>query len=245
MNPKLHITPEEWSLIEAYLDDQTVSKASLLNIPQLEEKINHIQTIREELEDSIRKSKIKEFHSHVLNENVDSDVKTVAIEKSNSKTIWYSMAAVIVVLLGFFWFMERPSASERVFVENFKPDIGLPLKMGTTNSVEFYEGMVAYKQGNYKAAIDQWQFLLKDNPKNDTLNYFLGVSHLAEGNASKSLHYLENQERFNDGIFKEDAAYYAALANIKEGQVADAKLLLKKNPSSRNTNLLKEIEQLK
>ncbi len=239
MNPNIHITPEEWSLIEAHLDDQKVSKASLLNIPQLEEKIKQIQTIREEIEDSIRQSKIKAFHSHIL------DKKTVSMKRSNAKTIWYSMAAVLVVLIGIFWFIQRPSASEKLFVEHFKPDVGLPLKMGTTNSVEFYEGMVAYKQGNYKSAIDQWQVLLKDNPTNDTLNYFIGVSHLAEGNSLKSLQYLENQEQYNEGIFEEDAAYYAALANIKEGKFNEAKRLLEKNPSSRNTELLQEIEHLK
>ncbi|MGJ8591288.1 MAG: tetratricopeptide repeat protein [Aquaticitalea sp.] len=245
MNPKLHITSEEWNLIEAHLDDQTVSKTSLLNIAQLEEKINHIQTLRESLEDTIRQSKIKEFHSHILDETRDLNIKKNPVKKSKSKSVWYAIAAVIVVLLGMFWMIERPSTSEKIFAENFKPDIGLPLKMGTTNSIEFYEGMVAYKQGNYKSAIDQWQALLKENPKNDTLNYFLGVSYLAEGNASKSIVYLENQEQFIKGIFKEDAAYYAALANIKEGKFANAKLLLKKNPSSRNTVLLQEIEHLK
>lgn len=244
MNPQIHITPEEWSLIEAHLDDLSVPKASLMHIPQLEEKISHIQTTREDIEDSIRQLKIKEFHAHLGDES-ESELKTIALKKSYSNRMWYAMAAVLVVALGMFWFLERPSASERLYVEHFKPDIGLPLKMGTTNSIEFYEGMLAYKQGNYNSAIDQWQTLLKDNPKNDTLNYFLGVSYLAEGNASTALQYLENQKQFHGGIFKEDAAFYAALAMLKEGRVDAARQLLEKNPSTRNTSLLKQMAQLK
>jgi tetratricopeptide (TPR) repeat protein len=140
--------------------------------------------------------------------------------------------------------MKSNSPFEKIFAENFKPDIGLPLKMNTENAHGFYEGMLDYKQENYKEAIEKWQVLLKTTPENDTLNYYLGVAHLALGKAAKSLEYLESQERFRQGIFKEDAAWYAALAKIKEGKPEEAGLLLQKYPSKRNSNLLNELNEL-
>ncbi len=249
MKSQIEITPLEWDIIEVYLDQKKVSdketmrKEKLDRIPHIEAKIAHVKKVREEIEDSIRQSKITEFHQHILVDEDDLNVKNQFAKKSNPKIIWYSVAAVLVVTIGILWMIQGKPTSEKIFAENFKPDIGLPLKMGVTNSLAFYEGMVDYKQENYKNAIDQWQVLWKDNPKNDTLNYFLGVANLAQGNSKKSLEYLQNQNLFQQGIFKEDAAYYTALAKIKEGQFDDAKILLKNNPSDRNKKLLAELEK--
>ncbi len=249
MKSQIEINPLEWDTIETYLDQklakdkETLWQEMLAQIPNIEEKIAHVKVVREEIEDSIRQSKIKKFHENITVDENDSKVKNLSTNKSNPKIIWYSIAATMAALLGIFWMMQRNPTPEKIFAENFKPDIGLPLKMGSTNNYGFYEGMLDYKQGNYKNAIDQWQVLLKENPNNDTLNYFLGVANLAQGNAEKSLEYLQNQERFQHSIFKEDALYYGALAKIKEGKFEDAKTLLKKIPSERNTNLLKELEK--
>jgi tetratricopeptide (TPR) repeat protein len=248
MSSQIEISPLEWDIIETYLDQkETSDKATELyeevsKIPNFDKKIAHVKKVREEIEDSIRQSKIKEFHEHVAVDDNDSNVKKLSANKGNQKVVWYSIAAVLVVLIGIFWMMESNNSPERIFAENFKPDIGLPLKMGTTDNYDFYEGMIAYKQEDYQAAIAKWKLLLKNNPENDTLNYFLGVSHLAQGNAEKSLKYLKNQDRFQQSIFKEDAAYYAALANIKEGKTEAAILLLKKYPSNRNTALLEQLD---
>lgn len=245
----MNILPEEWNLIEDYLNQKSdIDTASVMNteltlIPNLEEKIAHIQKVNEEIEDSIRQSKIKEFHEHLPVAENHTTVLKQKDKKTKFSPIWYAMAAVLVMLLGIFWMMDTNSP-EKIFAENFKPDIGLPLKMGTANSYTFYEGMLDYKEGNYKDAILKWQVLRKETPENDTLNYFLGVAHLAQGNAPKALDYLENQENFQQGFFEEDAAYYAALAKIKEGKFKDAKALLNKNPSTRNTKLLQVIKDL-
>jgi len=246
MKSPINISSEEWNLIEDYLnqkselDKDAIMNKELTSIPNIEEKIAYIEKVKEEIEDSIRQSKIKEFHEQLpAAENYNSTLM-LKNKKTKSNAIWYAMAAVLVVLLGIFWMMNTNSP-EKIFAKNFKPDIGLPLKMGTTNSYNFYEGMLDYKQENYTDAISKWQDLWKENPESDTLNYFLGVAHLAQGNAPKALVFLENQEKFQQSYFEEDAAYYAALAKIKEGKFEDARLLLKDKPSTRNTKLLNEI----
>ena len=249
MKSEIEISPYEWETIESYLDQILVLKEEsflsekMNQIPNINEKIAYVKQVREEIEDSIRHSKIKEFHNHISDEK-DSEIKIPARKRIKSSAIWYSAAAMLLVLFGIFWMMDKGNSSEKIFAENFKPDIGLPLKMGAENSYGFYEGMVDYKQENYKEAILKWNVLLKKNPENDTLNYFLGVAHLALGEADSSLEYLQNQELFRDGMFKEDAAYYAALAKIKKGKLEEAKVLLTKNVSERNEKLLYVLKNL-
>ncbi len=249
MSTPNHISPEEWDLIENWLDQNDITANTqmlsdkLTQIPNISQKIEHVEKVREEIEDSIRRSKIKEFHKNISTDEQSSNIKSIAPIKSKSNRIWYAAAAVLVVLIGIYWMMGTSNTSKKIFAKNFKPDNGLPLRMNTADASGFYEGMLDYKQENYEAAIDTWQVLIETNPESDTLNYFLGVAYLAMGDATKSLEYLENQERFQQGIFKEDAAYYAALANIKEGNFREAKALLKDNPSVRNTHLMNELNK--
>jgi hypothetical protein len=247
MNSPMNISPEEWELIDSFLenndfpDELAILNNGLTSIPNIKEKIEYIKTINEEIEDCIRKSKIKEFHNQVPNSTGSAQSKIVSFSKFNNRTIWYSIAASIAVIIGIFWLFKTNDAPEKLFAKHFKPDIGLPLKMSPTNDYDFYEGMVDYKQENYREAITKWEILWMDNPESDTLNYFLGVAHLALGNAVQSLKYLENQNRFQTSIFKDEANYYAALANIKKGNYEAAKSLLENNPTVRNSNLLIEL----
>lgn len=247
MNSPHNITPEEWDLIETWLDNKDfpgeapLLKKKLTTISNVFQKIDYVKKVREEIEDNIRYSKIREFHNSISNDEKDSDIKTITSKKIKSNAVWYAIAATLAVLFGVFWMMDHSKASDRIFAKNFKPDIGLPLKMSETNRYGFYEGMLDYKQENYKEAIEKWQILWLINPENDTLNYFLGVANLAEGNAIQASEYLQNQERFQHGIFKEDAAWYAALAKIKKGKFKEAKAFLESNPSVRNKRLMNEL----
>ena len=251
MNSPYNITPEEWDIIETWLDQKDLPGESPLlsnkitQTPNILQKIEHVKRVREEIEDSIRQSKIKEFHQYVSRDDNDSGIKSIANKKIKSNIFWYSIAiaAVMILFIGIIRNLDHSNTQEEIFAKNFKPDIGLPLKMSKSSEFRFFEGMLDYKQENYKEAIVKWQDLLKTKPENDTLNYFLGVTNLALGDATKSLEYLQNQERFQQGIFKEDAAWYAALAKIKAGKFEEAKVFLKSNPSARNKKLLKELDK--
>ncbi|MCZ4317446.1 hypothetical protein O4H26_00415 [Aequorivita viscosa] len=249
MNSQIEISSLEWDIIETYLDQNDFSEEALLadeklnQIANLSEKIAHVKQVRIEIEDSIRQSKIKEFHEHISVDENDLKVKKLSTNKANKKVIWYSIAAVLVVLLGIFWMMQNSNSPEKIFATHFEADPGLRTVMGTTSDYDFYEGMVVYKRKEYKEAIDWWQKLLPEKANNDTLNYFLGVAHLAEGNAEKSLKYLEPASKFSEGIFKEDAAHYTALAKIKLGQIEEAKQMLKEYPSEKNNELLKALSE--
>lgn len=249
MKPQIEITPLEWETIETYLEQKSVSEKEtmwnekLTQIPNVEEKIEHVKKVNEEIEDSIRQSKIKGFHEHVAVDEKDSDIKNPRNKKIRLNPMWYAAAAVLVVIFGILWMMQSINSPEKIFATHFEADPGLRTVMGAENDYDFYEGMVAYKRKEYKEAINWWQKLLPEKENNDTLNYFLGIAFLAQGNAEKSLEYLEPAKKFNEGIFKEDAAYYTALAKIKLGQIEAAKQLLKEYPSEKNSKLLRALEE--
>ena len=251
MNSTHNITPEEWDRIETWLEQKDIPgealllKEKLLQIPNILQKIEHIKKVREEIEDSIRQSKIKEFHQYASVDEKNSGIKNISNKKIKLNLFWpaIAIAAVMILFIGIVRMIDHRSTPEKIFAKNFKPDIGLPLKMSKTSDLGFYEGMLDYKQENYTEAIAKWEVLLQANPGNDTLNYFLGVTNLALGNATKSMEYLDNQERFQQGIFKEDAAWYAVLAKIKVAKYEEAKILLENNPSVRNKKLLKELDK--
>ena len=245
MNSQNNITAEEWSLIETFLEIEAISdkevfyNVNLSTIPTIEEKIRHVKKVNEEIEDSIRLSKIKEFQNQIPVHDAVAAMRQN--KKSTSKAIWYAMAAILVVLFGIFWMMKSTNSNKKIFATHFKADPGLRTVMSANSNYTFYEGMVAYKRKEYTEAITMWQQLLPEKEDNDTLHYFLGVAFLAEGNAEKSLEYLEPAKIFSKGVFMEDAVHYTALAKIKTGQLEEAKLLLRKYPSDRNNALLEDL----
>lgn len=249
MKPQIEITQLEWDLIERYLDHNKASDKTLLlneeltQIPNVDAKIAHIKKVREQIEDRIRQSKIKEFHEHISVDKNDTKVNILSTEKMKPKLLWYAIAAALVVSFGVLWMFQSRNSPEKIFASHFEADPGLRTVMGASNEYDFYEGMVVYKRQEYKEAINWWQKLLPEKAENDTLNYFLGVAYLAEGNAEKSLEYLEPATKFNDGIFIEDAAHYTALAKIKLGKIEEAKHLLKAHPSERNNKLLNALKE--
>ena len=248
MKPHIKITPFEWDTIETYLDTQKISEAdlpvdeNLSNIPELNAKIRHILQVRSEIADAIKQSKIKEFHQQITDNERESEKKIGFTRKKTVLPLFLSIAAILILLFGIFWMMDRKEEPAQLFAKNFKPDIGLPLKMSASTSNGFYEGMLEYKQENYAEAIEVWEKLLAYDPQNDTLNYFLGVANLALGKEDKSLEYLHDPLLFLNGMFSEDAAYYAALAEIKKGDFEKAKKHLNNNPSSRNKKLLDQLD---
>ena len=115
-----------------------------------------------------------------------------------------------------------------MFLEYFSPDPGLPTVMGNNDNYPFYEAMVDYKEGNYDVAIKKWRGLLVSKPNNDTLNYFLGVAHLANDDSKSAIPYLEKID-VSESFFGKDAKHYLGLAHLKSGDIEKAKALLEKD----------------
>ena len=244
------ISQEEFERIEIYLNNQLTPNEKLAfekaiqEDPSLAKKVDEVKQLLLGIEAAALKNDLDSFHEEIHPVR-KLHTKPLQVDKSskNSKNmvLVYSIAAAIVVILGIFWFMKDSNTPDKLFAKHFTPDPGLPTVMSTTSEYSFYEGMVDYKRKEYDVAIEKWKKLIPEKQNNDTLDYFLGVAYLAEGDAKTSLEYLEPAQKFSNGIFKEDAYYYVALAKLKTGELEEAKKLLKENPSEKNKKLLNSL----
>lgn len=134
-------------------------------------------------------------------------------------------AAAAVLLVGTLWWLNRPSANERLFAEHFTADPGLPVAMGATDDPAFADAMVSYKEGHYADARAKWTPLQQQEPSNDTLRYYIAMSLMAEGDAKASLTALEDLAQGPVSAFKAKAEWYLFLAYLKAGETEKARSL--------------------
>ena len=153
---------------------------------------------------------------------------------------WYA-AASILLIIGTFWFQQEPSNSETLYAKHFVPDPGLATTMGSTQNYEFYKAMVQYKQGDYYKAIEKWEALENTGKMTDTLHYFIGVAHLANGDQDKAINYLQPLQAVAQNPFQKETAYYLGLAYLKADNVEDAKKYLTFSGTVSAQNILTEL----
>lgn len=177
-------------------------------------RVEDIKTMLTGIEAQSFKEQLDEFHE---------DVPKTIIKKSIGKKVRYlnlskmAAAAAIIIAVGSIWFFSTPQ-NEKLYAKYFKPDPGLPTTMSSTDNFDFYDAMVKYKHGDYNIAIKKWQTLVERKPENDTLNYFLGVAHLANKKVIEAIPFLERTVQSKDSFpLINDAHYYLGLAYLKEG----------------------------
>jgi len=242
---------QELEAIERYLTRSMTSversqfEERLAADPSLQAKVREIGLLIETVETVALKTKLDRFHQTIEGTQSKPLHTPEIIKRRNttSKLPLYALAACLLVIFGVFYFMKMPSSSEKLFAKHFVPDPGLPTTMSTQTNYHFFDAMVNYKRGEYNIAITKWQQQMDDIQENDTLNFYLGVAHLAEGNSEKALDYLKKLETQSQSIFIEDAIYYRALAHIKENELDKARQLLIENPTQRNTDLLQDLKE--
>ena len=244
MNDKLQITQEELELIEKFIS-QELSSTDMRN------------TQRRIDEDKEFASKVKEVKAMVLGiesqglvDAMDSFHKDMENEQLTSKPTkvidfkWYKIlvAAILIVAIGSYWFVAG-NYNERLYNSHFSPDPGLPTTMSTTENYEFEKAMVDYKQGKYSLAITQWETLQLKDKTNDTLSYFIGVSHLANKNENEAIKYLSSIVSNSEFVFNSDAYFYLGLAYLKADDTENATVAFKQSVREEAGIILKELEE--
>src|SRR4030095_4233667 len=136
----------------------------------------------------------------------------------NLKRVWiYRMtaaAAVIVCLLLAWYFFLGNSASpqqmaEKYMDENFKT---LSIKM-TAERDSIQDGLRLYNNGQYDAALKQFESIEKRGTENYQVKEYLGIVHLKLGNYDKA---LQNFQAFeNDTLYYNPSVFYQALTLLK------------------------------
>jgi TolA-binding protein len=236
LTPANNISEEDLDQMEAYLSGEMTPEqhaaftARLQNEPALQEARLLITGIRE----AALTEKLNAFHSSMPG-------KVHPITPKKTRTWWMAAAASIILVAAtatFFW----KNNDDNWIVSYFEPDPGLVTAMGSVDNYAFSRGMVDYKSGKYKEAIDAWRPLIASNPGNDTLHYFSGVSFLALHKADSAAHHLLNVWNNNQSSFRSDAGWYLALALLSQDKKTEARSILEQTSHPKKEELLSRIQ---
>ena len=239
------ISPELLETIERYLkntmniEERGVFEKKLKTDSTLQQQVKDIETMLFGVRKAVFKNKAKSFHEELINK--DSEIKAdTKVFKLNFKYI--SIAASIAILFGCFWFFNQPKSNVALFDKYYIEDRGLETNMGETDNYAFDDAMVDYKNTKYDKAISKWSALLKSKPENDTLNYFLGVAHLANKNENEAINYLKTTIKTNESAFLNEAYLYLGLSYLKMDNLEKAKENLALSTTKRSKLILSDLE---
>jgi len=233
-----NISQELLETVERYYND-TMSKQERSDFElQLDEssefktQVEDIKTLIFGIKNQSLKEQLDDFHKEIP----ETSYKTSSA--SGFFTLRKLAAAVIILLAvtGFWWF--STPQHKKLYSEYFTPDPGLPTVMSSNSNFEFYDAMVNYKQADYDLAIEKWDAI---HGKGDTLNYFLGVAHLANKNEKKAISFLKKATQNSEFALSNEAYYYLGLAQLKIGNIEEAKLNLEHSNIDNSKALLSRL----
>jgi tetratricopeptide (TPR) repeat protein len=106
-------------------------------------------------------------------------------------------------------------------------EAGIPNIMNSSaRKDELQLGMNAFKLESYDDAILIFEKLNNEKPSNDTLNYFLGISHYRADNIDKAIDFFNSTMVDKKSIYQEKAEFRLAIALIKGGDLNRAESIL-------------------
>ncbi|TVQ13201.1 MAG: hypothetical protein EA361_09950 [Bacteroidetes bacterium] len=236
-NTESHNDFQQFERIEKFLLDelsaaekQEFEKELKLN-KSLEKSVEQHRAIIQALEREGMLEKINQFHKNTIEKNGDKnpvhDKPTFTIPRLSALLVAASI--LILVSIGLFRFISPSSNNQKIFSEFFEPDPGLITPMSAGADYLFFDGMIDYKRKDYKTAISKWEALEDTFAGTDTLNYFLGVAHLALKNDEQAIAYLQKALQIPDNVFIHETRHYLGLAYLKQGKTDEAIKLLKES----------------
>lgn len=248
---------EEFEYIEKYLEGSLEGipleefRARLKRDPDFAKTVQEQKILVEVLEEEGLRNRLNKVHQQLFETQTSSKLEPSGKRITLSPWIRYAAVACVGLVLGWLGFnylgddaLGSKDASEQLFAAHFKPDPGLPTTMSAADNYDFFEAMVSYKQGDYTMAIDKWTSLLKEKPQNDTLNYFVGVAHLANGDEKDAITFLQATQGATDSMFSDEINHYLGLAHLKNGDVEKALVELKKSKQQKSKELIQLISNV-
>ncbi|MHA7130512.1 tetratricopeptide repeat protein [Algoriphagus namhaensis] len=243
MAKNIDIAPEEYELIEAWLDGKAsdLQKQSFAqketSDPHWSQKVAEVKALREDLETYLLKTVLEDIH-------LKSFPAPAAKSSPIPSWLWGVAASVAILLVGWLGFQKLFSDPNQVLFEAYyQTDPGLITAMSGTDSYEFDRGMVDYKEGKYQEALARWQPLLSENPESDTLLYFVAMAQLETQDTESSQQYLEKLIALESSAFEPDAQWYLALILLQKGEVERAQSLLSALDRPEARDLLEKLQK--
>jgi tetratricopeptide (TPR) repeat protein len=238
------ISTEEFELIEQFLNnelpsEQTIELSQRLQSDEIfRQKVDEVKLLSLGVNEAILKTKMDSYHSGI------GKITSLESHQKKGRLVIFSRrllaaASVLAIIsLSVWWFLLKENKNEKMYSSYYKPDPGLITAMGPSDNYTFDKGMVDYKNGDYKKAIDGWLSLQNNQPVSDTLNYFLGMAYQASENNPEAIKYLEKAVTKTDNSFYKDACWYLGLAYLKDGKTEKAKEYIQRSDHPKSKSLL-------
>lgn len=237
MSDKSAISQEQFEEIERYISGELNSEERV----RFEGKLKSDIKLQEELQVQQKLQAAIELDAWRV--SLDKGAKTRSL-----RPIWkYGIAASIIFLLGVaFWVVFQKSTPDTLdlYTAYFYPDPGLPIPMSSTDTYQFDDGMVSYKEEKYEKALDLWKQLLENAPT-DTVLYYSAMAELNLGNSKFAAQKLEQFIANPSSEFYSKSLWYRSLIYLQEGDLKNAQALLQQLPAdnSRRNELLAKIQE--
>lgn len=130
-------------------------------------------------------------------------------------------AAVLLAVL------PRGPETKSLFDSYFEPYPNtIPLFRGQEQAGWLENAMAEYDAGDYRSARIMLETLLAREPENPTAHFYAGVASLALNDTRSALSHLREAALSRGSDWELQAAWYAALCHVRQGETEDALALL-------------------
>lgn len=161
-----------------------------------------------------------------FNNHIDAKVK----QSKKGKVIFMNVyklaaAACIIGVLSIttyrIFFTKKSVSEEQIYASYFKPLTNVDANVrGENDNSDETKAANAYENEDYFEALNFYQKLVANNPKNVKNNLFLGISYLATNQPKKAIVVLQTITQSEEYHF--DIQWYLALAYIKNKEIQNA-----------------------
>lgn len=144
---------------------------------------------------------------------------------------WFAIAASILLLIGvsFYVFENRTTPEQNLYASYFSPmahpDAPVRGSENTSLSEVEYHAMTAYEAEDYKKAVNYYETLFNEYPRNTKNALFLSISYLGVNNPTKAIQVLSRIDNVEEN-YKSDISWYLALAYLKNNEKNSARIIL-------------------
>jgi tetratricopeptide (TPR) repeat protein len=168
-------------------------------------------------------------------------------------TLGIAASLAIIIAVTYYIFYNNTNPDNTLFTAYFSPYTNVvytiyrdPAQPKTDDKLKL--AFEAYDQQDYQTASTQFEKLKADNlnpseikQEDEVILFYLGNTYLAMGETSKAIDIFT---RYSFDKFNTEARWYLSLSYIKEGRVAEAKLILEKLAADDNDFSAKATEIL-
>jgi len=200
--------------IEAYLDqrmdreERVAFEIKIKAEPELAEEVRLQSTLRDSIASGAFQDNLDEIHAELFPNQVTN-------KAPGGVSLWKIAAGVAFILGIGALFYTSESAHEKLYADYATTDPGLPVTMGVTDEYTFSDGMVSYKEGNYRVALKTWESITSNDIASDKLSYYKACAHFNLEEYEQALPYLTSLVNDPQSDFHDKAVWYACLSYLQ------------------------------